>query len=867
MSNNAGPKPPPPPPPKKPGAPPPPRVKSEAPPASDAENPFAAVVPAGAADAEPAPAAPASVPPAPPSVPPAPPAPEPVRAAPAPDLGGPQIGYPALGGAALLGETDDEAIKKINKHMSPVTKVVSGLLALLIVGIGIGAFVQNQRMEHRMDRVEEIGRMTDRNAMLSALRTELTETRYSDVKIRIMRNLGYFRDAQAVPALVAELPTAGPVRREAAHALALIGLPAAESAKQPLLDVLPRTDARDRAQVVWTLAVLREGRAADAIVEMFSQGRLQYLDGFDPKIIVEVIGPDRLKTPALTNHSQAAVRVLTAHALAEVANASVVQALASMIETELARPDGQRSEEVIRSAAAGLGRTGAREAARPLFNVLTTQRSLRQGVLDALGKSAAAPQLAVLLGEANTTETKKEIATLLAATHDARAADPLARLLTDTERDIRAIAAFGLAQLADRRAMPVLLELGRITDNEAMRRQAFLSLRLVSSAESTAQLVQLMRDVPAAKTDVLRALGKSHDPSAARVLVEALDSDDAQAAALALGDLNEDSSFQTLLRKAMRPGNVDMGAVTSADRNPANETMLGERKAAIIALGRFGRSGAVDMLMGVVEDAKDDFEIRALASASIGQVATDDQMRVVLGKIRDAAVPAAAREYYVQALWQQPRPVLNSALMDILTSDASPELKRAAGLAIGFSANPENDARLVQMLDPEGSRRAAAFAIALGGGEEAVTRLVAKLHDDADLKEVFRAGVSDEDVHWFEVLTPQMFDTGAAYRRLRAAWQLKEGQGDDAHSYVWDRLVTVFEQGYDGPGGATVQYIRDKLWTALSSNDETTRLMAARILLVMKEYGILLRGRDAGGDAERTVRQVFAEEAARNREQ
>src|SRR5690606_13043263 len=130
--------------------------------------------------------------------------------------------------------------------------------------------------------------ISDQGEMLAALRGALGEVHDQDVKRRIIMNIGHFRDAQAVPMLIAGLDQAGVIRRDSAWALARIGLPAAAPAKEALLTVLPDTDARDYAQVVWTLAVLREQDAASAILEAFSAGKLQALDGFSANVITDV---------------------------------------------------------------------------------------------------------------------------------------------------------------------------------------------------------------------------------------------------------------------------------------------------------------------------------------------------------------------------------------------------------------------------------------------------------------------------------------------------------------------------------------------------------------------------------------------------
>lgn len=877
---STGPKPPPPP--MKKAPPPPPKAAAAPPPPPPVEddddeatrvqaNPFEAVEPAEAP----------SIPPIPeagpesegdgfelPSIPPSPPEDEDQGMSPV-DLGAGAIPMappvPRMMGptAAQLGVSMDldADIKKMKRGMSRTTKILVGAFVVAVAGLAAYGVYQHQQDTNKMARLEEIGQMEDRAAMLAALRAEYDETGYRDVRARILKNLGAFKDVEALPLMMRALDEPGIVRRDAAWAIEQIGLPAAAPAREKLMAVLPQTTPADETQVVWTLAVLRESRAADRILEMFASGRLQALPSFDPKVIVDVLGADRLKEERFTNHASPAVRIMTARSLAEAASPEVVAPLASMLANELNRTGRDRVEEVIRAAAGGLGRSGSRDAARPLFDLLTRERSMRTSVLEALGHAAAAPQLVVLLGEARDVDIRRDIARLIADTHDPRGADALAGLLTDTDLQTRAVAALGLGELADARAFPVLVELSKITDNDALRRPALRALRFVSTPETSTALLTLLREVTVGKADVIRALGHSGDPRVVSTLTTALRGEDSQAAALALGDLHDDGTFMTLLRMAARPPQTNMGATTAADRSLENETLLGDRRAAIIALGRFGRPQAADLLMRIIDDERDDYELRSLAGQSLGQVADAATIRTVAEKVRGVSLSPTVRTYYSQALWQQPRPELNEMLFEMIEGDNPEEIKRAAGLSLGFTANPANDQRLVTLLGHEKTRRAAAYAIALGGGERAVEALRETLGTDADLKDVFRSIVSEESSPYFRTLTRSMVESGAVYRRMRAAWQLKQGDANTSHGYVWDVLLDIYKVGSEGPGGATIQFLREQLWQAMSNQDEAVRTMAARMLLATGEHGILLRARDAGGVAETTARAALREEA------
>jgi HEAT repeat protein len=893
MSNDA-PKPPPPPTPaskvksppaappppvaKKPAAPPPPApaVKAPAPPppapaavkASPApaeENPFAAVAQAGPA---------------------APPPPEPEAALPTEPLGGVGAlddlasfggGGAGLGGLGGFDEpfsdsiplpSEDSKVSLMEKRGTLKGKLrVIGILALAGVLV-TGGYMLYQRRVHDEQRLEAIGQIADQGEMLAALREELGQTGNQDLKRRIIMNLGHFRDAQAVPLLIQQLDDAGSIRRSAAWALARIGLPAAEPAKDKLLEVLPETDARDRAQVIWTLAVLRETDAADAIVEAFSKGQLQHLDGFSARVITDVLGPQRLSSEALINHPEAAVRVLTAHALAELSSAEAIEPLSAMITAELARPEADRSEEVIRSAAAGLGRSGDARAAAPLFAVLQSRIVSRQSIRDALASSTAAPDLIVLLGAAHDAEIRHDLVQLLADSHDPRAADTLATLVTDADPLVKKLAAFALADLGDARAQAALLELAR-SDDMGDARRAVAGLRNAATPELAPGLLTLAEERPDMKADIMRAMGATKNPAVARYLTTELDGADKRAAALAIADLDYDPLYRRLLGLVARPGHVDMGSTSAAERSMRNEDLLNERRAAILAMGRFGRADCLPALMEVVEDGHDDYELRGLAAAAIGQIGEVDVMREVLGKIRGSSISSAAKRYYVQALWQRPHAELNGQLLDLIQSDEPADLRRAAALAVGYSADPANDERLRQMLESDNTRRQAAFAIALGGGDEAVRALLGVLRRDADLREVLRTAVTGEDKSWFDLLSEDMFRSGAVWRRLRAAAQLRRGEGDTSYSYFWQHLVGLFQNGSDRNRGASARFVREQLWNALAGSEreqlwtassgspDVLRTLAAEALFDLAERGLLLRARDEGGPAGDAARAVM----------
>ena len=770
---------------------------------------------------------------------------------------------PALLGGPLAGD-DLTTAKQIRRRTSPVTKIIGVLMVALVVGGGYFAYTRSVASETRMDVFGPIAAMEDESQRNAALRDVLADATFEDVKQKAIMNLGHYRDTVAIPQLITSLDEAGVVRRSAAWALGNIGLPDAGSALPKLLEVLPDTDERDRNQVVWTLALLRsqDQAAIDAIIDGFSRGQLQAIDSFDARVITEVMGLERLSSSDLTGSESEAVRLLTAQALAEVGSTDVVTPLQRMLTSELRKTGDDRSTEVVRATVSGLGRTGDPTGARPLFSALQQEPNLRGTILDALRASTSATDIAVLVTEAEDDEVRRDIASLMAESHARRVVDALAGLLGDSDLDVRATAALALASFGDERATPVLFEMTEVEDNSDMVSDALEHFRFVATPEISRRLAEMIDTHTFRRSAILRALGATGDPAAARYVAAELDGDDGAVAARALAELDHRPSFDKLMRQIERPRDLDMAATNAAERSVVNEDVLRARKAAIKAMGYYGRTDAIEALMTVVEDDNDDYELRGAAATAIGQVGDVEALRDVLAKVRDESLSEAARRYYVQALWQRPRKELDPLLLDLMESRAPNDVRRAAALALGYAAEPGNDTRLVAMLgdrtvptleDPT-QRRNAAIAISLGGGREAVSALLEVLAVDGDTREVLQNSVMNEENDWFNLITTEMFEDGAVWRRLRAAEQLREGDGRNTYSYSWTKAVSVLRSGWDGVGGMQPQAIRDALYDALMGANEDYRRYAAAVLAEMPERGLLLRARDEGGEGGEAAR-------------
>jgi HEAT repeat protein len=747
-----------------------------------------------------------------------------------------------------IGGNDAETIRKMNRRTSPFGRIVYVGVLAGAVGLAYWAYQSSVSYENRNKVLEEAGKLTG-EPMLEALRTAYTQTEHDDVKERILLNLGAFKDAKSVPLMIQALDEPGIVRRAAARALAHLGSPAADAAKPKLLEVLPKTDARDKAQVVWALAVLKEPAAVPDILAEFSAGHLQNLEdldkkaAFDPKVIVDAVGPQKLASDELLKHPDKSVRTLVAVSLSEAATPAAVDPLIKLLNDS--------DPEVVRAAAAGLGRTGDPRGSVPLFALLQKNPSMRQSVLDAIAKSTSAPGIAKLLDSTDSVDLKRSLVSLLRETHDPRVIETYAKLLNDADPDIKQTAAQAMAELGDARAVPTLLELAKSTDRTTAL-DALDALALVAKPEVADALIPMLKDNPGRKANLLKAIGKSGSKTAGAVVAKELAGDDIEAAAFALGDLKYEPTYGKLLASIKRPKDVDF-----SKPSVPTEEIVRNREIAIRALGRYGKPDAVPALATIVEDGTDSVKLRAIAGAVLGQIADQNTLAQIIAKAKSSAVDEQTRAFYVQGLWQADVQALSGQLADLLQPSVPAEVRRSAALAMGYAADPANDKLLLDMLKNPEIKRDAAFAVVLGGSPQAAEELYAIINKDRELREVLQDFLMADDSDFFNLITARQFENGEVFRRLKVADILRTGKGDITFSYPWQQAVARLKSGWNGPGGLAARQIRVEMYKALRGQEPDKRRIAAEALGAMGERGLLLASRDEAGPGQQEAREVL----------
>ncbi|MDB4972908.1 MAG: repeat protein [Myxococcaceae bacterium] len=747
-----------------------------------------------------------------------------------------------------IGSSDDEIMRRMNRKTSPVGRIVGILIVGGALGLGYWAYQSNVSYENRNVLLEQAGTLQG-EAMLDALRNAYAQSEHDDVKERILLNLGKFKDAKAVPLMIQALDEAGIVRRSAARSLAHIGSPMADGAKPKLLEVLPKTDATDKPQVVWALAVLKEPSAVPDILSEFSSGHLQNLEdldgnpSFDPKVIVDVVGPQKIASDELLKNSNKSIRALVAAALAESAAPSTVEPLIKLLQDD--------DTEVVKQAAAGLGRTGDPRAGEPLFALLKQKPSMRQGVLDSLARSTSAPDIAKLLPSVESVDLKRSLVSLLRDSHDPRVVDTFAALVSDADEDIRQTAALALADNGDPRAVAPLL-LAIKAEDRTMALDALDALGLVAKPQVADALIPLLKDSPGRTASIIKAIGKSGNAKAGAAIAKYVDGDDRESAQFALADLKYAPIYPKLLAELKRPKDVDF-----SKPSVPTEEIVRNREIAIRALGRFGKPDAIPGLMVLIEDNADSAKLRQVAGSVLGQLADQKALATIIEKAKNSALDEATRSYYVQGLWQADAQAMSGQLAELLQPSQPAEVRRAAALAMGYAADPANDQLLLDMLKNPALKREAAFAIVLGGNEAAATELYKQIETDRELREVLQDFLMADDSDYFNLITAQLFTNGEVFRRLTVADALRRGKGELTFSYPWSQTIARLKSGWSGAGGLSARDVRAKLYEALRGQEPKKRRLAAEAFSAMKERGLLIRSRDEAGPGQQEARETL----------
>jgi HEAT repeat protein len=800
-------------------------------------------------------------------------------------------------GGGYLSGGDDEEVRKINRRVSPVGKIVA---LLVVAGLGTtGVFIAKSAQEEAAEKqagvdgraaLERLVAETQDRSQLPAKVRELYE-RYKaseEVRMSCRRLLAQLRDPQSVTILIEGLRRRGNERRQAALAIAELGPTAAASAKDALMAALPDTDERvDRADVAWALVVLGEPRAWAEVVKLLSDGKLQQVKDlenrpfFDPALVSRLAGRERLVQLATdstgTTAQQTARKRIAASALAEMATPEVFDVLVRLSQ--------DADVEVATLAAIGLGRSGENRAAEPVLAFLNSHGDARERVLNALAQHSGGPGLAVIGQNATDVTTRRMAVRLMMELQDPSAGDALFAIMnsipptaTDAnQREIRTRACFGLGDIGDPRAADGLLEIARWpigrpfdanADMEAKQAMDKLVRIPGAAARVKAGLLELLPRADFMRTQILLALGASGDASIGPRVAQYLTDDQAQeGAARAVSRLRYAPGIATLRAQIRRPPNVRMDQQTIQ-----NEQIYIKRRNAIRGLAWSGDVRIAADMMRIIEDSADEPRLREDAGNTLATIADDAAVQQIAQRALDSTKPVDVRRFYLLALRVRSTPQIATQLVSAyLKPNENVYVMRYAAIAAGFGGDASTADAIRPLLASSDSnvRLNAGIAAVLLGTEALATAMVESLASNNEFAgligpEFVTRGAQTGGPTMMEPLdlmplTEAMFTSGAVARRIDGALALERGRGANHYDFGISWLRTRIKSGWDHPLGITPYEARERLRRAAMGSDAAARDTAFRLFRSLNDRGSLLFIRRQGGEPAEQARRLLLE--------
>lgn len=818
----------------------------------------------------------------------------------------------SMGGASFSGG-DDGNFKK--GRFKPAF-IILGLLAV-VAGVGIavlGGAADAEKMSAKQIAEEK------KNTALLPIAEALPKYREwakSDVtKLQEegFTQLAWAKDQEGLALIIKGLESGDHrVRGTAATALLEYGSPAADAAKPALLKALKEADASDKPQIAWALAALHEGSAFDEVMAEYRAGHLakvQRLDGvpaFDPELLAGMVSLDKLAS--LAGDESESVRQLVATVLSRQADPKFTSVLIKLVE--------DKEIEVAREAAVGLGKIANEEAMAPLLGALSkADKDSRQKFLEALRDGVGGKGLVLALKsvQKNTADTErfqtKLIFDMIASLEDPRAADLLAQYIeTDPHPHWKTEAAIRLAAIGDLRAVPTLswrmkqeppILYGKVQEEKRLwgdddkervvaarmladlailypdkrpeiRAQAYDGVRYWITDKPQPHANGLRFMAAAEANDILpkmRAWANPKDPFPKVGQQEFPPSwATAQSALRYIGWMKDPQSWNTLetqLRR--RPADVDatMEALLQGGLAVMGMTLRAIGVGAAHGFAQWGDPKAFPLLVKYIEDRQNNEQSRIEACFSLAWVATDEQMKQVVAKVKEFDKPdpktQLIRGCYLETLIRRPVPEATAGLVDLLDGKSELEVQHQAARAIGFGGlTPPIAAQLMEKLKDPATRNDAALALLLGADEDTARRTIVSYQDvDKAALEELKVIYNQTFGYWSD----KNYEDGDVARWIRNAQAASRVKLGDALQ-DWPRLILARGiQGIDydnGPHSLTRVQMRIRLLRDARGADEKKRVDAVRMLKFMNEKGALMALKSEPGPAQELARQAFFE--------
>ncbi len=701
------------------------------------------------------------------------------------------------------------------------------------------------------------------------------------------------------------------VRGTAAQALLEYGSPAADSAKPALLVALKDSTEADRPQIAWALAALHESSAFDEVMKDYRAGKLssvQRLDkspAFDPDTLASMVPIEKIAS--FSADESESVRQLVATVLSRLADPKFTDTLIKLVQ--------DKSVDVARQAAVGLGKIANESAMQPLLGALArADKESRQRFLEALRDGVGGKGLVLALRTVDKTKPDAEkfqtklLFDMLRALEDPRAGDLLVSYIeSEPHPHWKTEAALRLAEIGDVRAVPALawrmkqdpLTLYKAEADGEYRRDD--NERVVAS-RMLADLALLYPE----KRGMIRdqayegvhgwLTGKPQPHANGLRFLAAADAKQAlpdmrkwanpsvpfpkegqqefppvwattQSALRYLGWLQDSGSWSILeAQLKRRPEKVDatMDALLQGGMAVLGMTLRAVGVGASYGFAQWGDPKAYPILVKYIEDKQNNEQSRLDACFSLAWVATDEQMKEVARKVKELDKPdpkvQVIRACYLETLVRRPVPQATATLIDLINGNSDLTVQHQAARAIGFGGMaPETASKLMEKLKTPSTRSDAALALLLGADADTARRALASYADvDKAALEELKVIYDQSFGYWSD----KNYESGDVARWIANALSASRVKLGDAIQ-DWPRMILSRAiQGIDfdnGPHSVTRVQMRVRLLRDAKSSEESKRRQAIQILKFMGEKGVLMALKSEPGAWQAMATTAFFE--------
>ena len=732
-------------------------------------------------------------------------------------------------------------------------------------------------------------------------------------------HLAWAKDKPSIPDMIKALASPDhSVRGVAAMALVDFGSPDADAAKPVLLKALQEADASDKPQICWALVALKEPTAFDTVMAEYRLGHLaavQRLDGFpafDADALAGLVSIDKIA--GLSGDESESVRQLVATTLSHTGKSEWADTLIKLVQ--------DKSIEVAREAAVGLGKIGSDKAMQPLVDALSkADKESRAKFLEALRDGVGANGLVLALRTVNHEKADsekfqtKQIFDMLKDLEDPRGGDALyAYIQTNPKPHWKVEAAMRMAEIGDVRAAEVLgwrmmqdpLKLYndvdwpelRRDDNERVYAARMLADLAILHPEKRDYLIQVAEpgvldwidpaNKPQPHANGMRFLAVVASRKAIPLLERWADPKEklpaegaqppfpetwatAQSALRYLGWTREPRGWGILekqLHRRMKKLDVSWDSLMQGGLTILGMTLRALGVGAADGFAQWVDAKAYPDLVAYIEEPLENEQSRMGACFDLSWVATNDEMNAVAKKVHDITKTDAKanllRTCYLETLVHRPVPEAAASLMDMLSPSMSDlEVRNQVARAIGMGGVTASMVQpLFAKLGDVSLKADAELALILGADADTAARAMATYNDPSIPAEAMEE-LKDIYNKTFGYWSDKNYENGDIARWVANASALAHVKVHD-QLQDWPRailgrnLVESIEVD-NGPHSMTRVQLRARLLADAKGANDVKRVEAITILKFIKEKGVLMALRNEPGATGDMARRAFFE--------